>query len=140
MQAESITLPRVMSELLEIALEDLRKCEADPAYDIYMGDWHRPKNGVCWVCMAGAAMAERLGVSPEEEVSPHKCGAYMPQLAAIDNLRTCDIFDAADDLGIERTPEMVELAETYRWYPEYGGDNFYPFYESMLSDLKAAGL
>ncbi len=47
-------------QLLEIALEDLRKCEKNPNVIVDMSKWLRPKdNGICQVCLAGATMYNR---------------------------------------------------------------------------------
>ena len=51
-------LPDKPSELIRLALADLRKCEADPRYLIDMAQWHRPVTSeLCHVCLAGAVMA-----------------------------------------------------------------------------------
>lgn len=59
------TLPDKPSDLIELALADLEKCEADPRYRIDMNVWHRP-NGHCAVCFAGSVMAQSLGVDPRD--------------------------------------------------------------------------
>ena len=54
-------LPDKLSDLLEVGLEDLEKCEKDERYFIDMGEWHKPwPGGICAVCMAGSVMAKRL--------------------------------------------------------------------------------
>ncbi len=65
-------LPDDPSALIRVALDDLKKCEADPAYEIDMGDWHNPSDQytVCLVCLAGAVMAQRLGTDPEDYSIP----------------------------------------------------------------------
>ena len=62
-------LPDLPSELLRLALSDLRKCEQDPTFRIDMGVWLLPA-GVntlfersydqCSVCLAGSVMAQTL--------------------------------------------------------------------------------
>lgn len=63
-------LPDRPSELLRLALSDLRKCEQDPTFRIDMGVWLLPA-GVntlegryydqCSVCLAGSVIAQTLG-------------------------------------------------------------------------------
>jgi hypothetical protein len=50
------------SELLELAMNDLEKCEADPRYEISMESWHDPNGEICKVCLAGAVMAQTCGL------------------------------------------------------------------------------
>lgn len=55
-------LPTIPSKLIRLALEDLRKCEADPDYVINMNNWHfLTVDGTCSVCLAGAVMGQSLG-------------------------------------------------------------------------------
>lgn len=63
-------LPDLPSELLRLALSDLRKCEQNPTFRIDMGVWLLPA-GVntlegryydqCSVCLAGSVIAQTLG-------------------------------------------------------------------------------
>jgi hypothetical protein len=49
------------AKLLEMALEDLEKCEASPDYEVCMAEWCLQKEEkTCYVCLAGAVMAQRL--------------------------------------------------------------------------------
>lgn len=59
-------LPDKPSDLIELALTDLEKCESDPYYEIDMGSWHHPEDGKCLVCLAGAVMAQSLGDNPKK--------------------------------------------------------------------------
>lgn len=54
-------LPDKPSELIRVALCDLRSCEANPNFTIRMWDWftHR-KDDTCTVCLAGAVMARKF--------------------------------------------------------------------------------
>ena len=54
-----------LSAVIRVALDDLARVESDPRYKVNMTQWHRPIAGVCHVCLAGAIMAETLGVPPE---------------------------------------------------------------------------
>lgn len=54
--------PDKLSDLIRLALDDLRKCEENPQYTINMHVWyhHSPDNNRCMVCLAGSVMAQTL--------------------------------------------------------------------------------
>ena len=93
----TIELPNKMSSLLRLAVKDAQACEADPRYVLMMGSWHEParNSAKCAVCMAGAVMAQTIGVTPLKVVSPY---SFTPptrrRLEAIDDMR-CGGFDDA---------------------------------------------
>lgn len=68
------TLPDKPSELIKVALADLKKAEQDPRYKINMGAWHtgRKYQGetTCKVCFAGAVIAFSLGANLNEMMLP----------------------------------------------------------------------
>lgn len=86
-------LPDKLSDCLELALRDLEACEADPAYRIYMDDWHWPSKSKtkCRVCLAGSVMAKTIGVPIGEYASPYgleDCGDHdSSRLSALNDLR-----------------------------------------------------
>ena len=98
MNVPTTTLPDTPSELIRVALADLRACEADPRYIVDMGMWHAyfgytDENGVerekkCLVCLAGSVMAKSLGAPIEMSYSP---GCYdvaiQQKLLALDEFR-----------------------------------------------------
>lgn len=66
-------LPNKMSDLIEVALEDLTKVEADQRYRVRMNDWHVPPHSGetrCAVCFAGAVMAKSLDAAIASESFP----------------------------------------------------------------------
>ena len=86
------TLPNNLIDLLKIAVKDLKKCKADPKYNIEMGLWHEPeRNGKCSVCIAGAIIAKTLKTNIAEEKSPHqfrhKSSDIYWKLVLIDKIR-----------------------------------------------------
>ena len=89
-----------LHELLNLALDDLEKCEKDPDYLIDMGEWHFPYGGKCFVCLAGAMMAKSLGTSPHYDGSPEDF-ENCSELQALDCLRCGDVEQAYYVLGIE---------------------------------------
>lgn len=55
------TIPQVpdkLSDLIQLALDDIDKCQKDERYVINMGTWHSLWDGKCHVCLAGAVMAQ----------------------------------------------------------------------------------
>ncbi len=53
-------------KLFEDGLNALAQCEADPQYQIWMQDWHKPwpSDDICNVCLAGARWAKTLDTDP----------------------------------------------------------------------------
>lgn len=103
------TLPDKPSELIRVALADLRKCEADERYEIDMSEWHLPDgDGGCFVCLAGAVMAKSLGAEEDDEVTPDnyfldECGTER-KLRALDDFRCGGVRAGLRELGIPMPP------------------------------------
>lgn len=53
------TLPDKPSELIKVAIRDLKRCERLKKYKIDMNTWYAT-NGECSVCLAGSVMAQSL--------------------------------------------------------------------------------
>ncbi len=103
-------LPRKLSALLRIAVEDAKAVSKDKRYRLNMGTYHTPNpaDGRCHVCMAGAVIAQRLGVRPTRSAHPASTpGMPRVQLRAIDDMR-----DGAFSTAIWRT--------TGKWPAEIG--------------------
>lgn len=66
-------LPDKLSDLLEVAVNDAKKCGADPRYKLAMQSWHEPRLGVCNVCLAGSVIAKTLKTKTDTYSSP---GSY----------------------------------------------------------------
>jgi len=84
MKSLTANLPDKLSDIILIALEDLRKAERSKKYKVNMNIEHRP-NGVCQVCLYGSIMAQCDGVDETMTVG----------LDDFSN-RECYIFDALD--------------------------------------------
>lgn len=79
-------LPLVPSELLTLAVNDLRLAAEDEHYFVDMGEWHEPiywrdrlnrevpATAVCRVCLAGAVIAGTMKAPIVEPVSPVRYG------------------------------------------------------------------
>lgn len=96
-------LPDKPSELIRVALRDLRRVEDNPNYKIDMMVWHCPdgNDGVCRVCLAGAVMAG-LGAPPDESLSPYGYPARTVQaLCSLNRFRQGRIHHALNALHIQ---------------------------------------
>lgn len=138
-------LPDKPSELIRLALADLKKVESDPRYEIAMAvTWHEPQEEerTCLVCLAGAVMAEELGLSPEEDRGPSYFDTDTTlKLLALNSFRLGNIDTALCHLRIDyeqyfSVPTRVHIAG-------YNDENPAPFYrgmEAIASCLEEVGL
>lgn len=110
---KDIRLPNKPSALLQLALDDLERCEKDPHYEIYMGEWHSPGDKHCLVCMAGAVIAKTLECDRFNEVTPCLLDHDNSQkLRAIDAFRSNDPISAFNYLKIRRTvPPLIYVTK-----------------------------
>lgn len=76
-------LPDFPSECLKIAIDDLRKCMGQPErFQIDMSTWHKPywprpdKEPICHVCLAGAVMAQTMGVENKHYVEFYNANSF----------------------------------------------------------------
>lgn len=151
-----VRLPHKLSELAQIALDDVTKVETLPGFQIDMGNWARSYNGGnCHVCAAGAVMVERLGLRNGEGVQNneqllerfgYENGAA---LLAIDALRRGCINDAIRILDSEDPAETWDLCDLdpdcddhrlSRKVPLYGHQNWRMAMETLVADLHRVGL
>ena len=65
---EFLKLP--LSGLLELALSDMRAMAMNPKYTFSMDSWYRVDNGTFYICMAGAVMANTMGVTLSSGTHP----------------------------------------------------------------------
>ena len=108
-------LPDHPADLINLALDALKKCERDGRYFINMTVWHLPmvnlvkKSEACSVCLAGAVMAKSLNVSPLQKFFPeyfayhsdiYKNGRDITnKLMSLENFRIGDIGRGLECLG-----------------------------------------
>jgi len=100
------TLPDKPSELIRLALDDLKKCEKSKKYKIDMWKWHE-SNGECAVCLAGAVMAQTLKVKRKRDIVPsHFPEDIKNKLMSLNFLRQGYIDLALRELGLN-TPSWA---------------------------------
>lgn len=125
-----IKLPDKPSEIMRLALADLRSCKSDDTYKINMGTWHTPLlNGRCSVCLAGAVMAKTLKADPWMPLTP---GSYDEitkiKMLFLDSIRNhcvshtwirkfCQEADTSRLLEVEEFAERLLEVDTdnYSW-------------------------
>ena len=56
------------SELIKIAVGDLKKVLASPKHEIDMDCWIKPTLDICLVCLAGAVLINTLGYPDDTPV------------------------------------------------------------------------
>lgn len=94
-QQRNLLLPELPSDAILEVLEDMRRVEKDPRYEINMETWHCPIKNVCQVCMAGAYMArvidnvdERADPAHVEELAGYPLYmGYLERIYSFDYLR-----------------------------------------------------
>lgn len=95
-----IDLPHKLHELLTLALADLEAVEQKPEYRIDMSDWHRynTSNNLCYVCFAGAVMAQTLDTPSTRTFMPVDCGmTNRRKLLSLDSARIGEWQRALDE-------------------------------------------
>jgi len=123
-------LPDLPSDLILVALADLRKCEAMPeVYRVYMGTWHEREGGKCMVCLAGSVIAQTFGASPAVDSEPSDF-EHKDKLIALNYFR---------DSYYERAFETLDLhAPDASGWPEITPYDVNP--EQFRADMQALAL
>jgi len=131
------TLPSLPSDLLELALEDLKKAEKNPNYKIDMGDWHTPDGDACSVCMAGAVIGFTLDAG-FEDMNPYDFPKdIQDKLLAINALRKGGVTDAEDWLPALRGKDIANFKVVhYKVNPE----KFKSDIQAMIEGLRKYGV
>lgn len=111
--------PKKASELLKLALADLAKVEANPQFQIDMGEWFTPRgNETCAVCFAGAVMASTIGCDVTKFLCPTDVTpGWTAALQALNEFRRGKIERAYSDLKREvphGIPARIEVPPYYR--------------------------
>ena len=133
-----MSLPDRPSELLQLALDDLRKCEADPRFKIDMSQWVTPVNEVCYVCLAGSVMIQELGASPEKWCAPlHFQYGVSDKLWALNQFRLGLLCSAYKFLGRELPENLPERVCVTRHNDDK--EQFHQDMESLIKLLQEHG-
>jgi hypothetical protein len=123
-------LSDVPSELLQQALDDLEKVEADPRYIVDMCRWHQPlEDQRCAVCLAGAVLAGS-GLSYTIDWRHIEFNVNIERkLGVIDSLRTGDARSAICSLHHASAPGSMLRTK-------YGdGDSIYASFDNVFEQL-----
>ena len=126
MSTETSKLPEKPSELILIALKDLRAAEASEKYDINMGGryWHFPpktkdKSYKCEVCLAGSVMAFSLGGDINNHYEPGNFPGEEGKLRSLDVFRTGHVtYGMREFYGNKDTTNYEEITH-YFLIPHY---------------------
>jgi len=115
-------LPAKLSELLQLALDDLRKSEADDKVVVDMSYWLRDRELYeetegdlaapvqCVVCMAGSVMIHTLKAIRHITSYPRDYNYKTSgRLRAIDQLRVGNVAAAASLVGADTTISMRDI-------------------------------
>jgi len=98
-------LPNKPSELILLALGDLKKVERSKKYEVNMSQWHKP-NGACKVCLAGSVIAMTLGADPTDNYLDGDLGFNrdtVKKIYALNGFRSGDI-----DYGLNEINKSVK--------------------------------
>lgn len=99
-----VTLPNTLHELLTLALDDIERL--GDGYQLDMGAWHMPYDGVCYVCMAGAIMAMTIEYPETMYVIPDHTD-FDSKLRAVNRIRIGKLRGAWD--LVHKVPAPVAL-------------------------------
>lgn len=108
------------SQLLRVAVADLKKVEKDERYVVDMDRWHRPlftsnSGGIkCHVCLAGSALAKSLGISPDEPFSCLDIGIsdkFKDRMSALNYFRCGAVVMGLHNMGINDRRVPAELTK-----------------------------
>jgi hypothetical protein len=124
------------SELIRLALEDLRKCESSSRYEVSMDLWHYPHGDKCYVCLAGAVMAQTLNCPPDRMMFPHQLSPeWVDRLLSLEHFRAGYVNAGLYVLRLKN----IMINRGVRDY-ECNRDGFFEDMELMASDLEKEGL
>lgn len=131
------TLPDKLSELIMIAINDLKACEKDPDYVIDMSEWHHPVGDKCHVCLAGAVIAKTCDASRFQRHKPEN-DELGNKLKALNSIRQGLILQAVWCMYSEGPP--ASMTRTLWMVPDYGRPGFYEKLIEIADYLKGFGL
>lgn len=111
-----------LTDLIEVAVKDMRMVKASPDHTLDVSVWHAPPHpevkGRCAVCVAGAIMAGTLGTPPTASVAPDSFDED-----------TADMLNLLDSLRLGEHIYVHEHLDNLEWL------NDIPRYEHAYSEL-----
>jgi len=139
MTTTTCVLPDKPSELIRLALSDLRKCEKDSSYEVVMNEWHTPSRyrPICSVCLAGAVIAQSFHRAKTEYTIPANFSEEK-KLLALNEFRKGYISEGLALLGLT-TPMGIHAVIHMAWYSIYP-TKFHTDMESLAAMLEKRGL
>ena len=126
MNTSTTKLPKTPSALIRLALADLRACEADDRYEVDMDEWHGPATDdrgkeVCKVSLAGAVMAQTLGLPREQFIYCADLDLARYGRRVQDGLHALDCFQSGLlKEGLRRLKQDIAEIPTHEEYEKYG--------------------
>ncbi len=133
-------LPNKLSDLIVVALADLKACEQDDKYIINMGEWHRPMpQGVCFVCLAGAVMAQTCKIRITDNIKPYSLrfrDDSTKKFKAINAVRVGDVRSALLLMGVDSNEVEYHVVDDYHSNPVV----FVEQMNSIVEHLQERGL
>ena len=147
MNIETSKLPEKPSELILIALKNLRAAEESEKYKIEMKDWHNPaipepeEIHKCEVCLAGSVMAFSLEGDINRHYEPKDFPGEERKLDALDSFRTGSVGHGMREFYGDKDTTNYEEIQDYFLIPHYRYDRegFYQAMEEMADYLKEKG-
>lgn len=137
-------LPDKPSELIRLALSDLKKVEASSAYGIKMSTWHEPEvteeGTKCYVCFAGSVMAMSLEADPGKMIDPSVFVSDIRyKLLALNHFRLGDVMLGLWSMRIDSSrykgEPYIHVCD-YRQHPPLFHENM----EAVAQALEDSGL
>lgn len=136
------TLPEKASELIDVALADLIKCERSSKYKISMdSSWHWAYRNFCQVCFGGAIIAQSLGCSPKKTLMPGLFTTSLRRkLCALDFFRLGDVKAGMQMLLRVPQGELVWPRDRFITTHEENPGKFKRQMRQLARDFRALGL
>lgn len=102
------TPPDKLSDLIELAIKDLKAAMNDPYYIIDMCEWHSSLEGICSVCFAGSVMAKTLKKSRFHDLFPHHFPReWQAAFDALDEVRDYDLKHSCEHIGLKISDDQI---------------------------------
>lgn len=140
---KTIKLPDTPSQLLKLALTDLKKCERSKKFKINMNDyWYYQNKNTCFVCLAGAVMVKSLNIPTtyEGNITPFSLmfdENIRRKLRAINSFRCGDIVMAYSHFN-RKMPDILPKEFLIRDY-YLNTREFKKDIQFLISELKKIG-